>query len=395
MFGRLSLALALASGCVYVFADEGDEPIARPRERSIIKQPAEIGSGVLNARPLPGAASNSLRDAYLKSRAARTVEDYSQIIATCEQALEGQDDEAVRLYVMQLLAWAANRRGEARSQEAAQFSTAGKMEAAAARDAEALTDFGLAVAADATKWKALHNRGVSFALTGRFEEALSDLTKAIELNGTYVNTWYNRAEVRYELGQYEDAASDYSEVLARQPDDFGAYIGRGHAWFRMGELNKALADYNQAVALDPTSAGSLINRGDTYRQLGQWGKASADYRAALKLDAQSGRAYRAAAWLMATCPDEKFRNTELAIEAAEKALELDGAHADFAYDDALAAALASAGRYSEAITAAERALTAAPDEAKLGLEERLQLYRAGKPYRLIQHVGSGPTPARR
>lgn len=385
--GALSVALIAPT-----FAQDGDESVERSPQRSIVKQPAEIGSGVDAATPIK--AGTPLKDAYNKSRTAATIDDYTEILDLCEQVLEAEQQPVYRQYAQQLRAWAANRRGEAHSQEAARLSGEGKVEEAAQFDSTALEDFNTAVAADPTKWKALHNRGVSYALASRYEEALNDLTKAIELNGTYVNTWFNRAEVRYELGQYADAAEDYTEVIERQPDDFGAFTGRGHAYLRMGDLGKALTDYNRAVVLDGTSAGALVNRGDTYRLLGRWTNAANDYRAAMTADETYGRGFRAAAWLMATCPDEKFRNGELALRAAEQAIELDGAE-DYLYHDTLAAALATTGKYSEAVTAAEQALALAPEEAKLSIEERLTLYRAGKPYRLSTHVATRPTPARR
>ena len=354
----------------------------------------EIGSGLQQARPLAGPLPAPLQQAHVQSKSAHTISHYTEIIAMCEQAIEKTHDPAARQYAMQLLAWAANRRGEAYSQEAVRLTAAGKLDEAAAQDAQALADFDTSAMNDPRKWKALHNRGVSYALLGRYEEALSDLTKAIELNGTDANTWFNRAEVRYELGQYEDATDDYTQVIERAPEDFGAFTGRGHAWFRMGEFHKALADYSRSAVINPKSAGALVNRGDAHRQLGKWSEAAADYREAVKLDENYGRAYRAAAWLMATCPDEKYRNAELAIRAAEQALKLDGAE-DFAYHDTVAAALANAGKYSEAVAAAQEALAAVSDEARESVEERLVLYQAQKPYRLPLQFAARPTPARR
>jgi tetratricopeptide (TPR) repeat protein len=357
-------------------------------------EPAEIGSGIEKAKPLTPAGSAAVQAAYAQSREANSIADYTKIIELCDAAIAGQSEEAVRDYALQLLAWAANRRGEAYSDEAAQLGAQGKAAEAKARDQLALTDFNLAVTSDVNKWKAWHNRGVSQALVGKYEVALYDLTKALELNQSYVNTWFNRAEVRYELGQYEDAVSDYTEVIVRQPDDFGAFTGRGHAHFRMGEMTKALADYERAVSLDAKSPGALVNRGDTHRQLGHWGEAAADYRAAIKLDPRYGRGYRAAAWLMATCPDDKYQSADLAIRAAEQAIELDGAQ-DYLYLDTLAAAYASAGKYSEAVTAAQQAIAAAPEEAQLAVKERLALYQSGQLYRLGFQTAARPTPARR
>jgi tetratricopeptide (TPR) repeat protein len=385
-------ALLLSQHGAYAQQSVLTSPLPTSPTRS--SEPAEIGSGIEKAKPLTPAGSASVQAAYAQSRQASTIADYTRIIEQCDAVIAGLSEEAVRDYALQLLAWAANRRGEAYSDEAAKLGAMGKADQAKARDQLALADFNLAVTSDPKKWKAWHNRGVSQALIGKYEAALADLTKALELDQNYVNTWFNRAEVRYELGQYEDAVSDYTEVIVRQPDDFGAFTGRGHAHFRMGEMDKALADYERAVSLDPKSPGALVNRGDTHRQLGHWGEAAADYRAAIKLDPQYGRGYRAAAWLMATCPDDKYQSSELAIRAAEQAIELDGAQ-DYLYLDTLAAAYASAGKYSEAVTTVQQAMAVAPQEAQLAVRERLALYQSGQLYRLGFQAAARPTPAQR
>lgn len=391
---RWALAAALASGTCWIDAGLAQSPRPTPARRNVEGVPNELGTTPAKPIGRPGAALAA--EAFKKSKVAKTIDDYTEIIVLCEQALEVEQDATVRKYAQQLLAWGANRRGEAYSQSAARLHTAGKTEEALQHDEHALADFTIAVEQDPGKWKSLHNRGVSLALVGRYEEALADLTAALELKNDYLNTWFNRAEVRYELGQYDDAAADYSEVIQRQPDDFGAFTGRGHAYFRMGDFDKALADYHRAVTLDAKSAGALINRGDTYRQLAQYEKAAADYRAAVKLDEKYGRAYRAAAWLMATCPNDKLRNAALAVRAAEKAIELDGT-TDYLYLDTLAAAYANAGNYSEAVETLNRAIGIAPEDAKLPLEQRLALYQSGKPYRLgsSTHTAAKPTPAMR
>ncbi len=386
-------ALAFSGSLLFVTTGDAQTFRPTPARRPGESVPNELGT--TRAKPLAKPGVTLAADAFKLSKSASTIEEYTEIIGLCEQTLAVEQDETVRKYAQQLLAWAANRRGEAFSQSAAKLNAANKTQEALRHDEQALTDFTTAVQNDPTKWKSLHNRGVSLALIGQYEDALAELTAAIELKSDYVNTWFNRAEVRYELGQYDDAAADYSEVIQRQPDDFGAFTGRGHAHFRMGDLQKALADYHRAVTLDQKSAGALINRGDTYRQLGQYEKAAADYRAAVKIDDQYGRAYRAAAWLMATCPNDKLRNSDLAVRAAEKAIELDGA-SDYLYLDTLAAAYANAGNYSEAVQTLEQAIGTAPEDAKLPLEQRLSLYQSGKPYRLTTPQTAGrPTPATR
>ena len=127
-------------------------------------------------------------------------------------------------------------------------------------------------------------------------------------------------------------------------------------------------------------------------EIGQWEEAAEDYRRALKLNPKFGRAYRGAAWLMATCPEERLRDAELAVDSARQALALDG-NGDYAYLDTLAAALANAGEFEDAKSAQEKAIQIAPDAATTELRARLTLYRSGQPFRTTSRTARGETAA--
>ena len=83
---------------------------------------------------------------------------------------------------------------------------------------------------------------------------------------------------------------------------------------------------------------------------------------------------------MATCPVDRFREKELAISAANKALALDGDE-DYRYIDTLAVAQANAGDFATAVESIKRAITVAPKEEVGALEQRLALFQAEKPFR--------------
>ena len=83
---------------------------------------------------------------------------------------------------------------------------------------------------------------------------------------------------------------------------------------------------------------------------------------------------------MATCPDESYRDTELALKAAERAIQLDGSE-DYRYLDTLAAAQANVGQYSQAAETLMGAVDVAPEEIRPELKERMTLYQAQRPYR--------------
>ena len=210
--------------------------------------------------------------------------------------------------------------------------------------------------------------------------ALADFDTVIRMNPNYANAWFNRGELKYAKNDFAGALNDYNRAVQLQPSDPGFYSSRGHAKYHLGRINEAMADYNRAVQLEPNNALWLVDRGDAYREQGLYQPAAADYREAIRVDPKLGRAYLGAAWLMATCPDVRFRETDKAISAAQKAIELDG-EKDYRYLDTLAAAQANAGQFDAAKKSANLALDVVPPKEMPKVRQRLDLYESGRAYR--------------
>lgn len=360
--GRRSRAIGMAGWLLTIAVLGAVGPLNDSRALGQERRGAGSGSASGASATTPAAR---LRDAYERSRQARTVDDLTKIIGVCEQALTEGVSEALNKYGRELLSWTHNRRGELLAEQGA--------------EEDALADFHRSVELDGTRWKAVHNRGVSLAMLGRTQEAIADFSRTISLKPDYPNAYFNRGELRYDLGDYQAAIADYDRTIQLAPRDGAAFNSRGHAYYMLGDYRRALSDYGEAIRLDPQNAAAYTNRGDAYVDMGQFQRAANDYRAAIRIDPNLGRAYQSAAWLMATCPDEQFRNPDLAVEAANKAIELDGE--DYHYLDTLAAALASAGRFDEAIDIQNRVVQTAPAEIAGPYTERLELYRSGRPFR--------------
>jgi tetratricopeptide (TPR) repeat protein len=313
-----------------------------------------------------------------KGRSAQSVEQCTEALRILKEAQQNNQTAATEAYVKRLAAWIYNRRGELLVKQAEQAVGETPQQAVAYEQA-ALRDFDLAVALDAERWQARYNRAVSRAITGQYEGALADLDLVLERQPDHVNARFNRAEIRYQTGAYAAAADDYSRVIELDPEDTSALAGRGLCRFRLEQHDAALLDFNNVVRLRPDDAEAYAQRADLFASLGQWERAAGDYRVAIRLDKQLGRAYHNVAWLMATCPDQRFRNGELAVRAARKAIELDGA--SHRYLDTLAAALASAGQFQQARDTMLQALQDAPDGEAPELRQRMALYESDRPYR--------------
>ena len=135
-------------------------------------------------------------------------------------------------------------------------------------------------------------------------------------------------------------------------------------------------------------AQAYNNRGLAYVKKGEHDKAIADYGKAIGINPKHARTYNSLAWLLATCPEPKYRNGYKAVDLARKALELEP-ESDKYFLDTLAAAHAEAGDFEAAISAQEKAIQllrekGRPDEVEKKLSEyskRLEHYKARKPWR--------------
>ena len=320
------------------------------------------------------SAAKPLDQAYSVSKTARTETQYSDVIKLCEQALQGTLSQKQTAYARQLSAWAHNRRGE--------------LLADTGFEQEALADFVAAVELEPSNWRARHNRGVSFATAGQYTEAAADFDAVVKAKPDFAAAWFNRGELRSQQDDYRGAVQDYDQALRLEPGDAAVLTARGHAYYQQGNVPSALVDFNKAIQLDKGKALTYVYRAAALADSGKYAEAADDYRAGIRLDPKSAAAYQATAWMMATCADERFRDPQLAVKAAERAVELRAAD-DSRDQETLAAAYASAGQYDRAVAAQQKAIDLLePGAARLkqALEERLQLYQQQRPYHELREA---------
>jgi tetratricopeptide (TPR) repeat protein len=191
-------------------------------------------------------------------------------------------------------------------------------------------------------------RGLAWQAIGEHGAAVADFTEAIGLGSNLSVSRIHRAKSLYHLNLYEEAVSDCEEVIRRDPTDPEAYWGRGLSRMVQGKYEEALADYDEAIRLDPADR----------------------------------IAHQCRAWLLATCPEERFRNGREAIASATRACELGGwgMTEDVA---ALAAAFAEAGEFDHAVETQRKVIDLAQNpEERAKAEERLASYAVEQPYRM-------------
>ena len=302
---------------------------------------------------------------------ATTPRDYSEMIYYLDKAIRSRTIVPEhREYARKLKGWSHNRLGE-------HFASQGK-------EAAALTQFETAVELNFKHWKALHNRGVSYAMSSRLDEAAQDFSATIRLHPEYANAWFNRAEVFMRQGKTALAIENYSQAITLDAEDADFYAGRGKAYRLQKQYTLAEADLNRALELNNRLTRGYIQRGNLWLAQGDYERAAADYRTAVRNDSRSVAAYRCVAWMMATCEDQRYRDPKRSIQFAKKAIELNGDE-DFRLLDTVAAAHANAGQFSDAVSEQQRVIKMAAGQATgremYDLKHRLQQYSQQAPYR--------------
>lgn len=321
-----------------------------------------------------------VQQAFMKSKVAKTLPEFEEVVALSTKALAGPLSEENRLYAQSLLAWGQNRRGEHFVEEA--DAAAEKNDVAAAGDfqKQALTAFDAAIKADATNHKAWFNRAALRAQLGRPGEALVDLDRAVALKSDFGDAWFNRGQLHAERGDLAKAVEDFTKAIGAAPQDFGAYLGRANALARQGKFDEAIRDCDAAVKAAPTNPAVYSQRGDVLHDLGKWSDSLADYRRAIELNSRYGPAHIGIAWILATCPEDSVRQGDAALSSARRAVVFQGP-SDWRALDAQAAAEANLGKFAEAKATLQKALAVAPANVAERLKKRLLLYEQSKPFR--------------
>ncbi len=182
-------------------------------------------------------------------------------------------------------------------------------------------------------------------------------------------------------GRYVEAMAELDAAIRRNPQDAAALIRRGNAWANRGSNDKAIADFTEAIRLKPNSAAAHTSRGASLAEQADYERALDDFSQAIQLDPQLSEPLNGQAWIWATCPDAQFRHGKKAIESATRACELDRWRRPASLGT-LAAAFAETGDFASAVKWQTKATDLTIDPAdKAGFRVRLELYRAGKPFR--------------
>jgi tetratricopeptide (TPR) repeat protein len=221
-------------------------------------------------------------------------------------------------------------------------------------------------------------------LRGRLSHARNDLAgarahfeQAILLDPETVRARYDLGLILLNQDEFEAARGQFQAVNDIRPGDPEASMALAVLATRDGRLGEAIELLRGVLERSPGLTRALVNLAAVYEQTKEWARALDCYQQAFEAGPPEPNAACAAAWILATGPDESLLDGERAVQLARYALDR---RADNAVE-VLAAAYARAGDFEQAVLAQEQTLQRAPNaEQRRVLAERLELYRAGKAY---------------
>jgi protein O-mannosyl-transferase len=216
------------------------------------------------------------------------------------------------------------------------------------------------------------------------EKAYQTALSLMWYRGDRIDT-YNRLGDAYAADQkYPQAAAAYQSSLALEAGQADVQTKLGQCFLKSQEPDQAQAAFQAAIDLQPDNPDALIGLGMISQSSGFSSDAVAEYGKALEADPDSLVALNNLAWLLATDSDPALRNGSQAVSLAEHACQLTHYKKAFMIGT-LAAAYAEAGRFDDAVAAAQKAHDVALANGEKDLAARntelLQLYKSHRPYR--------------
>jgi tetratricopeptide (TPR) repeat protein len=271
----------------------------------------------------------------------------------------------------------------------------GRALAAQGKIEDAIEHYQKALATAPNSAEIHNNLGFALLQKGSVDEAIAQLEKAVALEPKFSEAQYNLGVALAQTGKLDEAIGHYRQALGADPDSAEIHSNLGVALLRKGDYDEAIAHFEKAVAANPDFSEAQYSLGNVlYYLQGKTPEALEHWRTALRLTPDAVPVLNQTARVLSTTPEASLRNGALAIELAERAVQLSGG-TNPAILDTLGAAYAEAGRFSDALQTVRRALDFAIQQNNQRLVEALKARTATYEARTPLREGPPPPPSNR
>jgi len=228
------------------------------------------------------------------------------------------------------------------------------------------------------------NWGTCLLYQGKLDEAKARLLRALELRPDLPAAHCSLGIVLRRQNRLAEAAEAYRKALQAKPNFPMAHLHLGTLLLDLGRFDEARKHLSEAVRLDPHDPFAHFNLGAAYGREGMPQEAAVHLADALRQDPDFAPALVSLALIRAASRDDALRDGPQAVELADRACRLtNNENPEALY--ALGAAYAEVGRFSDALSAARRALQIAlatgNESATRAVRQHIALYEQRKPCR--------------
>ena len=202
------------------------------------------------------------------------------------------------------------------------------------------------------------SRALILLREGRFNEAIACYDELLRRFPGYVDGWYNKGIALGEhMHDYAEAIRCYDRGLTLNPHDLDMWHNRGKALYCLGRNEEAIQCFDRVLQLSPHYRISLEGKAAALNNMGRYKEAQAVAVHILEMYPPGNiKTWKALSVLAMSLNNQG--QYKKAIEAANKAIAL--SPGDDGVWETKGAALASLGRYREAMTCLEESLKLNP-----------------------------------
>ena len=232
--------------------------------------------------------------------------------------------------------------------------------------------------------KPYNDLGKAYALQGKMDDATIMFSNAVRLNPGLAQARWNLGNAWMQKGKVAEGMAQMKAAVLLSPDDITAYGRFARMLIKLGRAAEALPYCEVVVREQPEDAHAHFVLATACLANKRLEQAVANFREALRLSPNTPECMNALAWIYATSPRPELLNGPEAVRLAEGACGITQRQKAEMLDT-LAAAYAEAGRFAQAVKTTEElsnlAASAHDTNAVATARQRLELYKAGKPYR--------------
>ena len=160
-----------------------------------------------------------------------------------------------------------------------------------------------------------------------FNAVVAYQEKTIEFNKRFINPWIRLGNVFDKQDRNQEAVTAYEKAIEIDPDNAQNWFELGNVYFKMGHYDDAVDAFNRSIELDPGSGWAYSNLALTLATQGKHVQALPLYRTSI--DLLTDNKDKAVAWNRLGNVYRKLNEYALAVDAFQKADELDHENAGF------------------------------------------------------------------